>query len=66
MAAITNTVGQANGNAASLPYVTEAIRNNPAIYPTEEVFKRLTLDRAWSQELMREIHRAWSRIKSGR
>lgn len=65
MAAITNTVGQANGNAASLPYVTEAIRNNPAIYPTEEVLQRLTIDRAWSQELMREIHRAWNRIKAG-
>jgi len=65
IAAITNTVGQANGNVASLPYVTEAIRNDPAIYPTEEVFKRLSIDRAWSQEQMREVSRAWARIKAG-
>jgi len=65
IAAITNTVGQANGNAASLPFVAEAIRNDPSIYPTEEVLKRLSIDRSWSPEQMREIGRAWNRIKTG-
>jgi len=65
IAAITNTVGQANGNAASLPDVAEAIRNDPSIYPTEEVLKRLSIDRSWSPEQMREIGRAWNRIKTG-
>jgi hypothetical protein len=37
---------------------------DPSIYPTDEVFKRLTIDRSWPQEQMREIGRAWSRIKT--
>lgn len=65
IAAISNTVGQANGNAASLPHVAEAIRNDPAIYPTDEVYGRLTLDRVWSPELTRDVNRAWTRIKTG-
>ena len=65
MAAITNAVGQANGNAASLPYVADAIRNDPSTYFSDEVFKRLTLDRTWSPEQVREINRVWTRIKTG-
>jgi len=65
IAGVTNLVGQANANAASLPYVAEAIREDPSIYPTDEVFKRLTIDRSWSQKQMREIGRAWNRNKAG-
>jgi len=64
IAAITNTVGQANGNAASLPHVAESIRNDPATYPSSEVYGRLTLDRTWSPEQTREVNRAWTRIKT--
>ena len=64
IADISNTVGQANGNAASLPYVAESIRNDPAIYPTEEVYGRLTIDRTWSPEITRDVNRAWTRIKT--
>jgi putrescine transport system substrate-binding protein len=65
IAAISNTVGQANGNSASLPYVSEAIRSDPTIYPSAEVRQRLTLDRSWPPEVLREVNRAWTRIKSG-
>jgi len=65
IAGVTNVVGQANANAASLSHVAEAIRDDPSIYPTDEVFKRLTIDRSWSPEQMREISRAWNRIKAG-
>ncbi len=65
IAAITNTVGQANGNAAALPYVTEAIRDDPDIYMSDEIMRRLTIDRAWSPQQMREISRAWTRIQTG-
>jgi putrescine transport system substrate-binding protein len=64
IAAITNTVGQANGNVAALPMVSEAIRNDPEIYPNEEVRRRLTLDRSWSADQLREVNRAWARIKT--
>jgi len=66
IADITNTVGQANGNAASLPYVAEAVRDNPSIYPSEEVYRRLVLDRSWSSEQMHAVNRVWTRIKAAR
>jgi putrescine transport system substrate-binding protein len=65
IAAITNTVGQANGNSASLPYVSETIRSDPTIYPSAEVHARLTLDRSWPPAVTREVNRAWARIKMG-
>jgi putrescine transport system substrate-binding protein len=65
-AGLTNAVGQANGNAASLPYVAEAIRSDPSIYFSEEVYQRLTLDRTWSAEQMREVSRVWARVKAAR
>jgi hypothetical protein len=64
IAEISNTVGQANGNAASLPHVAQAIRDDPVIYPSAEVYERLTLDRTWSPEMTREVNRAWTRIKT--
>lgn len=63
IAKITNTTGQANANAASLPYIDESIRSDPTIYPGPEVYRRLTLDRSWSASVTREVHRAWTRIK---
>ena len=62
---ISNTVGEANGNAASLPYVSAALKNVPSIYPTSEVFKRLHADKPWPPEMTREVARAWTRIKTG-
>ena len=37
--------GSANGNVAALPYVAETLRNDPSVYPTSEVFKRLRFPR---------------------
>lgn len=65
IADITNTVGQANGNAASLPYVKPELRDNPSIYPPPEVFKRLTIDKAWDGEVLRDINRRWIRMQTG-
>jgi len=64
IADISNVVGQANGNAAALPFVAETLRNDPSIYPTNEVFKRLHPDKPWPPEMNREIARAWTRIKT--
>ena len=65
IADITNVVGEANGNAASLPFVAETLRNDPSVYPSNEVFKRLYPDKPWPPEMNREIARAWTRIKTG-
>ena len=65
IADITNAVREANGNAAALPFVAETLRNDPSIYPTNAVFKRLHPDQPWPPEMNREIARAWTRIKTG-
>jgi putrescine transport system substrate-binding protein len=65
IAAITNTVGQANGNAASLPFVTQALRDDATVYPSNEDFARLTVDKAFSAETLRTIGRSWARIQAG-
>lgn len=41
IAHISDHVYYANGNKASVPLVSEEIRNNPAIYPPADVFAKL-------------------------
>ena len=65
IAGISNVVGQANGNSAALPFVTETLRNDPAVYPTSDVFQRLHADQPWPPAMTRELARAWTRIKTG-
>jgi putrescine transport system substrate-binding protein len=65
IAEITNTVGQASGNAAATQYVDAAIRDDPSIYMGDEVMERLTIDRALSDEHVRTLWRAWNRIRTG-
>jgi len=65
IAAISNAVGQANANAAALPFVNETLRSDPSVYPTDEVRKRLHTDRLASEEQARMEARAWARIKYG-
>ena len=65
IAQVTNKVRFANGNAASLPLVDEAIRNDPNIYPSAEVRARLHPDLAESQAFSRDLNRSWTRIRTG-
>jgi putrescine transport system substrate-binding protein len=65
MAEISDTIGQANANAASVPFVSEALRNDPAIYPSPEVSQRLHLEMDWDPQTVRDINRAWTRIRTG-
>jgi spermidine/putrescine-binding protein len=65
IADISNTVGQANGNAASLPFVKPELLNDPSVYPSPEVFKRLTIDKAWEPALISDISRRWIRMQTG-
>jgi putrescine transport system substrate-binding protein len=65
IAKVSNKVRYANGNIASLPFIDESIRNDPAIYPSADVRSRLHPDLAESQPFSRELNRAWTRIRSG-
>jgi putrescine transport system substrate-binding protein len=65
IAGVSNYVSYANGNAASLPFVSEEVRSNPSVYPTEEVEKKLHPHAAESQEYSRDLNRAWTRVRTG-
>ncbi|HEU4825200.1 MAG TPA: extracellular solute-binding protein [Dongiaceae bacterium] len=60
-----NYVSYASPNLAALPMVEDDIKNNPAIYPTDEVKKNLFSDMQADPDLERLRTRTWTRIKTG-
>ena len=65
IAPISEAIGYASANAASKPLVSEAVRNDPAIYPPEDVVARLVDTRKLPMEENDARQRAWTSIKSG-
>ncbi len=62
----TNFIGYANGVAPSLPLVDAAIRNDPTIYPPEELRQRFYTISAADRGYERLRTRAWTRVTTGR
>jgi putrescine transport system substrate-binding protein len=60
-----NYVGQATVNAAAMPMIDEALRNDPSIYPPAEVLARLFPLRARTQEESRLENSAWTSFRGG-
>ncbi|HET6621203.1 MAG TPA: extracellular solute-binding protein [Dongiaceae bacterium] len=60
-----NYVSYASPNLAALPMVEDDIKNNPSIYPTDEVKKNLFPDAVADPDLERLRTRTWTRIKTG-
>jgi putrescine transport system substrate-binding protein len=65
IAKVSDKVRFANGNLASLPLISEQVRNDPAIFPGPEVRATLRQDLAETPEFSREMNRAWTRIRTG-
>jgi putrescine transport system substrate-binding protein len=65
IAAVSNQVAFANGNAAALALVSDEVKNDPSVYPTDEVRKKLHPHLAESSEYSRELNRAWTRVRTG-
>ncbi len=65
IAGVSDHVGYANGNEASLPYIKDELRNDSSVYSADEIFKKLQPIKAMSSEYSRELNRAWTRIKTG-
>ncbi|MBN1085214.1 spermidine/putrescine ABC transporter substrate-binding protein PotF [Erwinia aphidicola] len=66
MANISNSVYYASGNKASVPFVDEAIRNNPGVYPTPDTIAKLFTLKVQDPKLDRVRTRAWTKVKSGK
>ena len=65
IARISQEIGYANGNETSREYLDEAFRSDPWVYADAEAVKRLHTDTAESPDYMRDMNRAWTRIKTG-
>lgn len=65
MAAASNYVYYANGNAASKEFLVEDVIGDPAIYPGEETIKNLYTVTPYGPKVQRVVTRLWTRVKSG-
>lgn len=65
MAAASNYVYYANGNAASMPYLLEDVIGDPAIYPDEATLETLYNVTPYDARTQRFVTRMWTRVKSG-
>jgi putrescine transport system substrate-binding protein len=65
IAAITNEIHYGNNNRAADRYVDAAIRDDPSIYPTAAIRKRLYQQAEAGPETERIRTRTWTTIKTG-
>jgi putrescine transport system substrate-binding protein len=66
IAGITNAVWYPNPNLPATALVKPEIRDDPAVYPPEDVRRRLYVDVPATAAYERARTRAWTRLKSGR
>ncbi len=65
-AANSNYVAYANPVPASKAFIDKEILENPGIYPTAEIEKKLFVAKAVPQNVSRAITRAWTRVRTGK
>jgi putrescine transport system substrate-binding protein len=64
-ASVTRSIGFATGNAAALPLLEPAVRNNTIIYPPAATRQRFEFQPVYTPEEARAFTRAWTLFKSG-
>jgi putrescine transport system substrate-binding protein len=64
-ASVTRFIGFATANAAAVPLLEPAVRNNTLIYPPPAIRDRFELQRVYTPEETRAFTRAWLTFKSG-
>ena len=65
IAEVTNSIGYSNANAAATPLVDEAIRNDPASYPPQDVLATLYAIPDQPIPVQRLMTRGWTKVKLG-
>lgn len=66
MADLTNYLQFPNANAAATELVDEEYRNDPGVYPDENMLKKLYTFPDLSAGARRAMTRSWTKVKSGR
>lgn len=64
-AANSNYISYANGTPDSKKFIDPAIKDNPNIYPTEDVMKKLFVTVWDNPKFMKTVTRAWTEIRTG-
>ncbi|OKH89524.1 polyamine ABC transporter substrate-binding protein [Thalassospira sp. TSL5-1] len=64
-AAITNYVEYAGPNLAAMDMIEDRIKNNPSIYPSDEVKERLRSKVEPDAKVLRVRTRLWTKLKTG-
>lgn len=62
VAKVTNFVGYPNGNAQSLKFVEDAVKSDPAVYPSDLAMKRLFAKSPYDQKTQRLVTRTWTKV----
>ncbi|WP_252271962.1 polyamine ABC transporter substrate-binding protein [Pseudomonas subflava] len=65
IAKVSDYVGYANPNPASDKLMDQEVRNDPSIYPSQEVMNKLYISTELPPKIMRQMTRSWTKIKSG-
>ena len=66
IAAVSNKVNYANGNAAASQYVNKEVLDDPNVYPPQEVKVKLVPDLADTEETTRIMTRGWQKFTTGK
>ncbi|HEY5809846.1 MAG TPA: polyamine ABC transporter substrate-binding protein [Povalibacter sp.] len=61
----SDAVNYANGNAAALPLVSDAVKNDPGVYPTPDVKAKLFPSLAYNEDFTRLMTRMWTKFTTG-
>ena len=62
---ITDYVSYANANLASMPFVDEAVKGDPSIFPPPEVMSKLFTTVTYGPRVDRTITRLWTKVRTG-
>jgi spermidine/putrescine transport system substrate-binding protein len=62
-AELSNMIGSGNANAAAMPFIEDAVKNNPAVFPDAERQKRLEMLKDLPRKERRLMNRFWTEVK---
>ncbi|OCR22848.1 ABC transporter substrate-binding protein [Pseudomonas syringae] len=66
IAKVSDQVGYANPNPKSSEFMDQDIRNDEAVYPSQEVLDRLFVNSELPPKVQRLMTRSWTKVKSGK
>ena len=66
IAAVSNAVNYANGNAGATEFVNKEVLEDPGVYPPQAVKVKLVPDLADTEETTRQMTRMWTRFMTGK